>query len=74
MQFKNQVNFSVGMLAVNNENYYDVYHKNVNRGWINLNINTDSRVRGGAFMKPGNLLSGMRTPLMWGGVSIQSFG
>ncbi len=55
-QFAKQINFSIGMLAVNNENYYDVYHKNVHRGWINLNINTDSRIRGGAFIESGKFI------------------
>ena len=67
-QFSKQVNFSSGMLAVNNENYYDVYHKNVHRGWINLNVNTFSAVRGGGYIELGKFIVRFEEPsyVGWG--------
>jgi hypothetical protein len=67
-QFAQQINFSVGALAVNNENYFNVYLKNVHRGWMNLNINTDSRVRGGAFIETGKFIVRQEEPsyVGWG--------
>lgn len=55
-QFIHQVNFSGGFLAVNNENYFNIYHKNVNRGWVNININTNSKVTGGAYLELGKYI------------------
>ncbi len=68
IQFKHQVNFSGGFLAVNNENYFDVYHKNVHRGWLNLNINTSSKATGGAFFELGKYIVRFEEPsyVGWG--------
>ncbi|HRJ84227.1 MAG TPA: carbohydrate binding family 9 domain-containing protein [Ignavibacteria bacterium] len=68
IQFKHQINLSGGYLAINNENYYDVYHKNVNRGWLNININTSSFVTGGAFYELGKYIVRFEEPsyIGWG--------
>lgn len=68
IQFKHQINLSGGFLAVNNENYYDVYHKNVNRGWLNININTYSKATGGAFFELGKYIVRFEEPsyVGWG--------
>ncbi len=68
IQFKHQINLSGGFLAVNNENYYDVYHKNVQRGWLNMNINTVSNATGGAFLEIGKYIVRFEEPsyVGWG--------
>jgi hypothetical protein len=55
-QGKNLTNWEIGFLAVNNEEYENIYHKNVNRGWINLNINTFDVARGGIFFELGRYI------------------
>jgi len=54
--FKEQINLNGGFLAVNNEEYEGVYHKNVNRGWLNFNINTFSKATGGAYLELGKYI------------------
>jgi len=54
--FSNQVNLTLGALAVNNENYFDVFHKNVNRGWLSFNVNSFSAARGGIFFETGKFI------------------
>ncbi|MEO8513222.1 MAG: carbohydrate binding family 9 domain-containing protein [Ignavibacteria bacterium] len=68
IQFKRLINLSGGFLAVNNENYYDVYHKNVQRGWVNLNVNTSSKATGGAFFELGKYIVRFEDPsyVGWG--------
>lgn len=68
MKFTRLINLNGGFLAVNNENYYDVYHKNVNRGWINLNVNTSSKVTGGVFLEMGKYIVRFENPsyIGWG--------
>jgi hypothetical protein len=68
IQFKRLINMSGGFLAVNNENYYDEYLKNVHRGWINLNINTSSKATGGAFFEMGKYIVRFEDPsyVGWG--------
>ncbi len=68
VQLKHQINASGGFLAVNNENYYDVYHKNVHRGWINFNINTSSLATGGGFFELGKYIVRFEEPsyVGWG--------
>jgi hypothetical protein len=61
-QFKNLINAEIGCLAVNNEEYEKVYHKNVNRGWINVNINTYNKLRGGVFYEFGKYIVRFRNP------------
>lgn len=53
---------------MNNENYYDVYHKNVHRGWINFNINTSSLATGGGFFELGKYIVRFEEPsyVGWG--------
>lgn len=62
IQFKNLINMEGGFLAVNNERYEEVYHKNVNRGWINFNINTFDAVRGGCFFELGKYIVRFEEP------------
>lgn len=71
VQFKHQVNMNGGFLAVNNENYYDVYHKNVHRGWLEMNINTSSRATGGAFLELGKYIVRFEEPsyVGWGWIA-----
>ena len=71
IQFKHQINLSGGFLAVNNENYYDVYHKNVNRGWVNFNINTFSKATGGGFFELGKYIVRFEEPsyVGWGWIA-----
>lgn len=68
IQFTRLVNLSGGYLAVNNENYNNVYHKNVNRGWLNLNVNTSSLATGGAFFELGKYIVRFEEPsyVGWG--------
>lgn len=67
MQFKNLVNFSAGFLAVNNEIYYDVNLRNVNRGWGSLNINTLASIRGGVYYELGKyIVRDLPTSVGWG--------
>lgn len=62
IQFKNQINLSGSFLAVNNEEYEGIFHKNVNRGWINFNINTLEKIRGGAFFEIGKYIVRFASP------------
>jgi hypothetical protein len=62
VQFKNLINMDGGFLVVNNENYEDVYHQNVNRGWINFNVNTFDAVRGGCFFEMGKYIVRFKNP------------
>jgi hypothetical protein len=62
MQFKNLINMDGGFLVVNNENYEGVYHTNVNRGWINFNINTFEKIRGGCFFELGKYIVRFENP------------
>lgn len=64
VQFKNQISLDGGFLLVNNENFENVYHKNVNRGWINCNINTFDAVRGGVFFEMGKYIVRSRSPFV----------
>jgi hypothetical protein len=66
--FSNQINLTLGALAVNNENYYDVYHKNVNRGWLSFNVNSFSAARGGIFFETGKFIVRFADPsyVGWG--------
>jgi hypothetical protein len=68
IQFTRLINLSGGYFAVNNENYYDIYHKNVNRGWLNININTSSKATGGAFFEMGKYIVRFEEPsyVGWG--------
>jgi len=68
VQFKHQVSMNGGYLAVNNENYYDVFHKDVNRGWVELNVNTSSKATGGAFFEMGKYIVRFENPsyVGWG--------
>lgn len=68
IQFKHQINMNGGFLAVNNENYFDVYHKNVHRGWLELNVNTSSKATGGAFLELGKYIVRFEEPsyVGWG--------
>ncbi len=68
IQFTRLINANGGFLAVNNENYYDVYHKNVHRGWLNLNINTSSKATGGVFFEMGKYIVRFEEPsyVGWG--------
>jgi hypothetical protein len=61
-QGKSQTNYEIGFLVVNNEEYKNVYHKNVNRGWINVNINTLEKVRGGVFFELGKFIARNESP------------
>jgi hypothetical protein len=68
MELKHQINLSGGFLAINNENYFDIYHKNVRRGWLNLNVNTSSFATGGAFFEMGKYIVRFEEPsyVGWG--------
>lgn len=56
IQFKRLINSSGGFLLVNNEEYYGKYHTDVQRGWINLNINTLSFMQGGVNAEIGKYI------------------
>lgn len=60
--FNNQIDFGAGFLAVNNENYENVYHQNVHRGWVNLNIHTLNAIRGGIFFEMGKYIVRFENP------------
>jgi len=60
--FKKQINMNGGYLAVNNEEYEGVYHTNVNRGWINVNISTFNKATGGAFFELGKYIVRFEQP------------
>lgn len=62
IQFKKQISVNGGFLAVNNENYENVYHKNVHRGWINCNIHAIDAVRGGVFFEMGKYIVRFQNP------------
>lgn len=62
VQFKKLINADIGFLAVNNELYEGVYHKNVNRGWLNFNINTNKYVYGGAYLEAGKYIVRFEEP------------
>ncbi len=68
IQFTRLINMKGGFFAVKNENYYDVYHKNVHRGWINLNVNTSSKATGGVFFEMGKYIVRFEDPsyVGWG--------
>ncbi|MCI0450323.1 MAG: carbohydrate binding family 9 domain-containing protein [Chlorobi bacterium] len=55
-QGKAQTNCQISFWAVNNEEYQNVYHKNVHRGLINININTFNAARGGIFFEIGKYI------------------
>jgi hypothetical protein len=61
-QGKAQTNCQISFFAVNNEEYQNVYHKNVNRGYINLNINTLNSIRGGIFFEIGKFIVRFANP------------
>jgi hypothetical protein len=68
IQFDNQINLSAGVLAVNNERYYSIYHKNINRAWFNININTYKKLTGGIFFEAGKFIVRFENPsyIGWG--------
>lgn len=57
-----RLDFSWGMLAVNNEEYKGVFHKNVQRGWINFSINTSNKIYGGSYIELGKYIVRFKTP------------
>ena len=61
-QGRSLTNYQIGFLAVNNEEYQNVYHKNVHRGWINVNINTFDVARGGVFFEMGKYIVRFENP------------
>ncbi|NOS86122.1 MAG: carbohydrate binding family 9 domain-containing protein [Ignavibacteria bacterium] len=71
VQFKHQISLSGGFLAVNNENYYNVYHKNVHRGWLEMNINTSSKATGGTYLELGKYIVRFEEPsyVGWGWIA-----
>jgi hypothetical protein len=62
IQFKKLINADIGVLAVNNELYEGVYHKNVHRGWFNFNINTSKYVYGGGYLEAGKYIVRFEEP------------
>lgn len=62
IQFKKLINMNGGYLAVNNEEYKGIYHTGVHRGWINFNINTLDKIRGGAFFEIGKYIVRFENP------------
>jgi hypothetical protein len=53
---------SAGYIAVNDEEYKGVTHKNVSRIWTNFNINTSSLLWGGAFIEIGKFIVRFANP------------
>jgi len=62
MLFKNQINCNGGFLLVNNEEYNGIYHKNVNRGWLNFNVNRWKHAQGGAYFELGKFIVRFEEP------------
>ncbi|HEY3249626.1 MAG TPA: DUF5916 domain-containing protein, partial [Ignavibacteria bacterium] len=60
--FKKQINMSGGFFAVNNEEYEGIFHKNVNRGWVNINVNTFNKAAGGAYFELGRYIVRFENP------------
>jgi hypothetical protein len=59
---KNRLELSGGFLAVNDEEYKGVYHRKVNRGWVNFNINTSGLLWGGSYIEVGKYIVRFKTP------------
>ena len=62
VEFNNQIHLSAGYTLINNEQFGGVYHKNVNRGYININSNTFSFLRGGFFLGAGKYIVRFEEP------------
>ena len=62
IEFNNQIHLSASYALINNEQYGGVYHRNVNRGWININSNTLSFLRGGFFLGAGKYIARFEDP------------
>lgn len=63
---KHRLEINSGYLAVNDENYKGVYHRNVHRGWININVNSNSTIWGGGNLEIGKYIVRFRNPSFTG--------
>lgn len=53
VKFDKMIDLSTGFLLVNDEEYKNIFHRGIHRGWLNFNINTINYVNGGGYFEAG---------------------
>lgn len=68
IKFKKLIYANIGYILINSEEYYGVFHKNVNRGWLNLQLNTSQVLQGGFWIELGKYIVRFEYPsyVGWG--------
>jgi hypothetical protein len=70
MQFVKQINVYMGILAVNNERYNNIFFDGARRAFINFNINTLKTITLGGYFEIGKYIIKSSDPTMGYGVTL----